>query len=355
MNEVDTPLRVAVDNHVGYLTLNRPAKLNTLDIDVVRLLHRQLLAWEHDPSVVVVVLSAVGDRAFCAGGDIRALYDSYLRADGLHQQFFDEEYALDHAIHRYTKPILALLDGLVLGGGMGLAQGAALRVVTERSRLGMPEVAIGYFPDVGASYFLSRLAGELGIYLAVTGQQVNPADALYSGLADACIASQQLDELHRSLAVHAWTADPVQDLQRLVAALAVRLPPGPLERYRSVIDDCFALPDVLAMRAALLAVIQAEQAEWAQATAALIDTRSPLAMSVALELMRRGRTCNLAQCFAMELCLQRQWFADGDIIEGIRALLIDKDHNPQWRPASLQAIDSQRVLAFFADVGQPAQ
>jgi len=351
MSEVDTPLRVAVDNRVGYLTLDRPAKLNTLNLDLVRQLHSQLQAWEQDPDVVVIVLSGAGDRAFCAGGDIRALYDSYLRADGVHQQFFDEEYALDQYIHRYAKPILALMDGLVLGGGMGLAQGAAVRVVTERSRLGMPEVAIGYFPDVGASYFLSRLAGELGIYLAVTGQQVNPADALYTGLADVCIASEQLDELHRSLAVQAWSAEPVDDLRRLLDALAVQPPPGPLQRYRSVIDDCFALPDVLAMRAALLAVAQAEQAQWAEATAALIDTRSPLAMSVALELMRRGRSRDLAHCFAMELDLQRQWFADGDIMEGIRALLVDKDHTPQWRPASLQAVSSKQVSAFFANFG----
>ena len=354
MTEAEAILLVAVDNGVGYLTLNRPAKLNTLNLSLLRLLHHQLQSWEMDQNVVAVVLGGAGDKAFCAGGDIRALYKSYLQRDGEYQQFFDEEYALDQYIHGYHKPILALMDGLVLGGGMGLAQGASLRVITERSRLGMPEVAIGYFPDVGASFFLSRLPGQLGTYLAVTGQQVSAADALYSGLADVCVASDRLGELRQTLGRHIWSTDPARDLHAMVADLSVRLAPGALETLRPAIDDYFALPDMLTIRDALLTVAPPQFTGWASDTAALIDSRSPLSMSVTLELMRRGSTRNLEQCFALELCLQRQWFAKGDIIEGIRALLVDKDHNPQWRPASLQSVSSYQVQAFFATVaGQP--
>jgi len=188
-----------VRNHIGHLTLNRPAGLNAITLDMVRSLSRHLQAWANDPEVYAVVLRGAGEKAFCAGGDIRSLYDSFKNGDTLHQDFFVEEYALDLAIHRYRKPVLALMDGFVLGGGMGLVQGADLRVVTERSRLAMPEVAIGYFPDVGGSYFLPRIPGELGVYLGVTGVQIRAADALYCGLADWYLDSARLADLDQRL------------------------------------------------------------------------------------------------------------------------------------------------------------
>lgn len=352
MTATGTTVLATVRNKVGYLTLNRLTKLNTLDLSMIRQLHGHLRAWEDDPQVLAVVLSAVGDKAFCAGGDIRALYDSYLSGDGQHQQFFEEEYALDLHIHRYRKPTLALIDGLALGGGMGLIQGAMLRVITERSRLGMPEVAIGYFPDVGASYFLSRLPGELGVFLAVTGQLVNCADALYAGLADVCIPCAQLDEIRSQLDSHVWGPDPDRDLRQLIAPFGISPSPGPLETYRSAIDDYFALPDMIMIHDALLTVTPSAHEGWARDISTLLDSRSPLAMSVTLELMRRGRTRSLEQCFAMERSLGRQWFANGDIMEGIRALIVDKDNRPKWQSASLQATTATQVQAFFAGVGQ---
>lgn len=188
-----------VRNHIGHLTLNRPAGLNAITLDMVRSLSAHLRAWAEDAQVHAVVLRGAGEKAFCAGGDIRSLYDSFKGGDTLHEDFFVEEYALDLAIHHYRKPVLALMDGFVLGGGMGLVQGADLRVVTERSRLAMPEVAIGYFPDVGGSYFLPRIPGELGIYLGVTGVQIRAADALYCGLADWYLDSARLAELDQKL------------------------------------------------------------------------------------------------------------------------------------------------------------
>ena len=337
-----------VRNHIGHLTLNRPAGLNAITLGMVRSLTQQLQAWADDPEVHAVVLRGAGEKAFCAGGDIRSLYDSFKHGDSLHQDFFVEEYALDLAIHHYRKPVLALMDGFVLGGGMGLAQGADLRVVTERSRLAMPEVAIGYFPDVGGSYFLPRIPGELGIYLGVTGVQIRAADALYCGLADWYLDSHKLQALDHALDHLHWHESPLKDLQGALAKLAVQqLPDAPLAALRPAIDHFFALPDVPSIVEQLQQVTVADSHEWALNTAHLMQTRSPLAMAVTLEMLRRGRQLSLEDCFALELHLDRQWFERGDLIEGVRALLIDKDKNPRWNPPTLQALDAGHVASFF--------
>jgi enoyl-CoA hydratase/carnithine racemase len=342
-----------VRNHIGHLTLNRPAGLNAITLDMVRQLTAQLQAWADDPQVYAVVLRGAGEKAFCAGGDIRSLYDSFKQGDTLHEDFFVEEYALDLAIHHYHKPVLALMDGFVLGGGMGLVQGADLRVVTERSRMAMPEVAIGYFPDVGGSYFLSRIPGELGTYLGVTGVQIRAADALYCGLADWYIDSARLTDLDKKLDQLQWRDSPLKDMQGVLAKLAVQqLPDAPLAALRPVIDHFFALPDVPSIVEQLQQVTVADTHEWALAIAHLMQTRSPLAMAVTLQMLRHGRYLPLEQCFALELHLDRQWFERGDLIEGVRALIIDKDKTPRWNPPTLHALDASHVESFFHDFVQ---
>ncbi|MCF4996829.1 enoyl-CoA hydratase/isomerase family protein [Pseudomonas syringae] len=348
MDAMQHEVLAEVRNHIGHLTLNRPAGLNALTLDMVRDLQRHLNAWATDARVHAVVLRGAGEKAFCAGGDIRSLYDSFKSRDTLHEDFFVEEYALDLTIHHYRKPVLALMDGFVLGGGMGLVQGADLRVVTEKSRLAMPEVAIGYFPDVGGSYFLPRIPGELGIYLGVSGAQIRAADALYCGLADWYLDSSKLDKLDEQLDRLEWHDSPLKDLQGLLAKLAVQtLPDAPLEALRPAIDHFFALPDVPSMVEQLRAVTVADSHEWATATADLLETRSPLAMGVTLEMLRRGRELSLEQCFALELHLDRQWFENGDLIEGVRALLIDKDKTPRWNPPTLAGLHPEHVGSFF--------
>ena len=343
----------SVRNHIGHLTLNRPAGLNAITLDMVRQLTAHLQAWADDAEVYAVVLRGAGEKAFCAGGDIRSLYDSFKQGDTLHQDFFVEEYALDLAIHHYRKPVLALMDGFVLGGGMGLVQGADLRVVTERSRLAMPEVAIGYFPDVGGSYFLSRIPGELGTYLGVTGVQIRAADALYCGLADWYIDSAKWVELDQKLDGLQWHDSPLKDLQGALAKLAVQqLPDAPLAALRPAIDHFFGLPDVPSIVEQLQQVTVADSHDWALTTANLMQTRSPLAMAVTLEMLRRGRHLPLEQCFALELHLDRQWFERGDLIEGVRALIIDKDKTPKWNPPTLHALDASHVESFFRDFAQ---
>lgn len=348
MSEQQAPVLASVRNRIGHLTLNRPSALNTLDLPMVTLLCRYLWVWEQDPEIVAVTIRGAGEKAFCAGGDIRMLYDSHKGGEDLHELFLEQEYALDEYLHGYSKPVLALLDGFVLGGGMGLAQAASLRVITERTRMGMPEVGIGFFPDVGSSYFLPRLPGELGIYLGVTGCQVRAADALYANLADYCLSSERLAELDAALDYLTWTHAPEEDLRYVLDGLATeRIPGSELKAYRQVIDEYFALPDVPAIRNALLLERRPELRDWAEQTVQLLDSRSPLAMATTLELLRRGRYLSLADCFALELHLDYQWFDKGDLMEGIRALIIDKDKKPRWNPPTLAELAPPRVQAFF--------
>lgn len=345
----DAPILVELRNRVGYLTLNRPAGLNALTLPMVRILHRQLQAWADNPQVVAVVLRGAGEKAFCAGGDIRSLYDSYRNGERLHRDFFVEEYALDQYIHAYAKPLLALMHGFVLGGGMGLVQGAALRVIGERTRMGMPETAIGYFPDVGASHFLSRLRGNLGIYLGVTGNQVDCADALYAGLADYCLPEARFAELERRLDEQDWSMPASLVLTALLAELGSQeLPEPSFSTLLPAIEQHFAHDSIAAIRASLASESRDAYRDWAAHTLQVIDSRSPLAVSVTLEMLRRGRALSLAECFRLELQLGRQWFDRGDIIEGIRALIVDKDKNPHWNPPTLAEVTPQRIAAFFA-------
>lgn len=351
MTDIQPLILADVRNRVGHLTLNRPAAYNAINLAAVRQIQRQLEQWASDENVLAVVLRASGDKAFCAGGDIRELYNNHLQSSPDNAAFFSEEYALDQYIHAYPKPLLALAEGLVLGGGMGLFQGAAFRVITEQARLGMPEVSIGYFPDVGGSYFLSRVAGELGTYLGVTGNMVNAADALYTGLADWLVAGEQVAELDRCLDQMDWQRSAQQSIRSLLETLSSPAPNnGELQPLRAVIDRHFAfdrVPDIVRS-------LESEQdpafTAWAQTTLDTLQSRSPMAMVTTLTLLRHGRNLSLKQCFAMELELVAQWFVKGDFIEGVRALIVDKDKNPQWKYSSLDAVPQQEIDGLFAGI-----
>lgn len=317
MSDVEAPVQVAVRNRIGHLTLNRPGVLNALNLPMVCLLLQQLHAWEEDSHILAVVLRAAGGKAFCAGRDIRMLYDSYQVGGNQHKIFFEVEYALDEYIHTYSKPVLALMDDFVLSSGMGLVQGASIRLITGQVKMGVSEVEGGFFPAVGSSYFLPRLPGELGIYLGVTGLRVRAADALYARLADWCLPGEQIAELDRRLDQMSWTTHPHEALRTLLGSLGSnKLLGSELKALRVVIDEYFSLPDMPSIRLALLEESRPEFQDWAEETVKVLDSRSPIAMTVTLELLRRGRNLSLADCFAQELNLDHQLFDKGDFMEG---------------------------------------
>ncbi len=337
-------------NHIGFVTLNRPAVLNALSSSMLVQMHAQLRQWALDASIYAVVVRGAGDRAFCAGGDVRAVHASFTPSSNAHRDFFASEYRLDYFIHRYPKPYIALMDGIVMGGGMGIAQGASLRVVTDRTRMAMPEVGIGFFPDVGASYFLSRLPGALGIYLGLSGAQIRAADALYAGLADVYVPHEALDSLDTALSTLRWGGDHTADMHGAVRALATaKLPEPALASLRSAIDAHFSGSDIQAILQSLQSESSAAYHDWARHTLKMMAARSPLMMSVTARQLKRGRTMTLPDCFRMELGMVLHCFEQGDFREGVRALLVDKDNAPHWNPPRIENVTEEMIEAFFLD------
>ena len=336
--------------HVALITLNRPSALNALSLGMILELRDLLGRCSADPQIHAVLLRGAGDKAFCAGGDIRALYQSYRSSGSLHREFFAAEYPLDYLLYEYPKPYLAVMDGITLGGGMGLAQGSRLRIVGERTRMAMPEVAIGFFPDVGGSYFLSRLPGKLGMYLALTGVQIRAADALYCRLADFYLPPAALASLSDDLAALTWSGDHTADVRRCITALqADAVTPPTLPALRPAIDAHFSRPTVRAIIESLESETRIEYAGWADQTAKLMRSRSPTMLSVTLRQLERGAELSLADCFRMELGMAAQSFAQGDFLEGVRAVLVDKDNAPRWQPAAIEAVTPDSIDAFFRD------
>lgn len=336
-------------NHVALVTLNRPAALNALSLNMILRLRELLGRHALDPEIYAVLINGAGGRAFCAGGDIRALYQSFKASGSLQQEFFAAEYPLDYLLYFYPKPHAVLMDGITLGGGMGIAQSSPLRIVGERTLLGMPEVAIGFFPDVGASYFLSRLPGFLGIYLGLTGVQIRAADALYCGLSDAFLPPAASAALIEDLADLRWSDDHALDLRRFVHARAARPSPPPLAELREAIDAHFAHSAVAAIMDSLSGERRPEFAGWARMTAELMRSRSPTMLSVTLRQLQQGAGLSLAACFRMELGMALHAFEQGDFIEGVRAALIEKDHSPRWHPGRAEDVTEAMVEAFFRE------
>jgi len=349
-----------VRNYIGIITLNRPAALNALSLGMIGALQAVFDRFARDPCVYAVLLRGAGEKAFCAGGDIRALYDSFKGAGNLHHEFFAAEYRLDYALHQYPKPYLALLDGITMGGGMGLAQSSNMRIVGDRTRIAMPEVGIGLFPDVGGSYFLSRLPGSLGLYLALTGTPIRAADALYAGLADVYLTPDAIKELAATLDALVWSADPHADLRRTLQAQAARscsetstITPATvatslsLESLRPAIDTHFSKATISEILYSLGNETHAEFAGWAQQTIKIMGSRSPTMMKVTLKQLQQGKHQSLADCFRMELAMTRQCFLQGDFIEGVRALIVDKDNTPRWSPARIEDVTDTSVATFF--------
>lgn len=349
LNEVLTEVR----GHVGFITLNRPAALNALNLSMIRTLTCCLLRWRDDSSIKAVAIRGCNKAgpfgAFCAGGDIRFFHQALLSGDPTPEDFFTEEYTLDHLIHSYPKPYVAFMDGVVMGGGMGISQGASHRLVTARTKIAMPETLIGLFPDVGGGYFLSRCPGYAGEWLALTGTTLGAGDAITLGLADHCFDDHQL--------AAAWGAlgllDPLDEAQMATWIATYSVATGADSVLsREQIDHYFSLDSV----AAIVAALEADPAHWAQRTAAQLRQRSALMLHVAFEQIRRARQLTIAQDLQMERNMVRHCFfpqhlgrsgQQTEMAEGIRALAVDKDNHPHWHPACIEDITPDMVQPFF--------
>ncbi len=328
-----------VDGGVGFVTLNRPKAINSLNQSMVDGLRAVLTAWEQDDAINAVVLSGAGERGLCAGGDVVAIYHS-ARADGAEaRRFWHDEYLMNGQIGRFPKKYVALMDGIVMGGGVGVGAHANTRVVTETSKVAMPEVGIGFIPDVGGAYLLSRAPGSLGLHAALTGAPFSGADAIALGFADHYVPHAKLDALRQAIA-----ADGVESA---VAAHAVEPPASQLAAQRDWIDHCYA-GDTLAD---IVAALRGHDAGPANDAANLIATRSPIALSVTLEAVRRAAKLDtLEDVLAQDYRVSSASLRSHDLVEGIRAQLVDKDRNPKWSPASLSQVSAADVEAYFAPV-----
>jgi len=330
----------------GLVTLNRPHALNAVSLAMVRELTRQLAEWETDPAVTRVIVASRDPRAFSAGGDVRALYD--LGRAGRFDEalgYFREEYALNTHIKSYRKPYVALIDGIVMGGGVGISVHGSHRVAGDKFAFAMPEVGIGFFPDVGATWFLPRLPGRLGTYCALTGERLDGADAVVAGIATHRVPSARFPNLIESLC----DADPVEES---LAACAQSPARGAAAARRNAITAWFEADQVEEILGALDAegAMQGPNAAFAAETAALMRTKSPTSLKLALAQMRRGATLDFAECMRTEFRIVSRVVRGHDFYEGVRAVIIDKDQAPQWQPATLAAVDPAEVERHFAPV-----
>ncbi len=330
------------DGALGRIRLNRPKAINALNTDMVRSISAALAAFAVDSEIAAVLVTGEGERGLCAGGDIRALYDHRATGPAFGLEFFREEYRMNAQIAAFPKPYIAIMDGITMGGGVGLSAHGSVRIVTERTRLAMPETGIGFFPDIGASWLLSRAPGELGTYLAITGQTINGADSILAGLADHFVASEKLPSLLAALAQLPHTAGAKEILA------AVRNASGqaeaPLSAHLEEINQLFRFHDVKEIVAAL----ERANTDFTRRTLQIIAQKSPTGMQVALRLLRLAR---LSQ--TLEDCLQREYSACAQLLtgtefyEGVRAAIVDKDRHPKWHPASLAEVTQERIAPYF--------
>ncbi|MEU4427693.1 enoyl-CoA hydratase/isomerase family protein [Actinoplanes sp. NPDC024001] len=332
----------SVNGHLGHLTLNRPAAINALTAEMVAIIRRALAEWAVSDRVRTVLITGAGERGLCAGGDIRVFHADAVSGGTGSLDFWADEYRLNATIAAYPKPVVAFMDGIVMGGGIGVSAHASIRVVTERSRLAMPEVGIGFHPDVGGSWLLAHAPGRLGTHLALTGTSIGAGDAILAGLADHHIPADRLPELARALAEH--------DAAEVVASLATAPPEAELTAARTWIDSCYAGDTV----ADIVQRLAAHPDTAAQATAKEITTKSPTSLAVTLRSVRTAAALpGLPEALDQEYRLSAAMLRLPDLAEGIRAQIIDKDRRPRWQPATIDAVPPEVVDACFAPIDNP--
>jgi enoyl-CoA hydratase len=331
----------------GIIRLNRPKAINAVTLEMLRDIDKALDVFEADPGVAVILLEGAGERGLCAGGDIRALWESSKVKGDLGKILWREEYILNARIAKFPKPYVAFMDGIVMGGGVGLSAHASHRVVTERTRLAMPEVSLGFFPDVGGTWLLSRSPGEVGTYFGLTGTIMNGPDAIFAGFADAVVPSAKLPTLREALTKIQAGASPA-DVSALIKSFATGETAGPVAAMQGDIDRWFAHDRMEKVFEAL----QRDGSEPAQAALKMLYGKSPRGMVITLALLRRARTSSsLEECLVREYRAALEVFASDDFREGVRAVVIDKDRNPRWSPPRVEGVTPDMQARYFAEIG----
>lgn len=324
------------EGQLGFITLNRPSALNALTFSMILAMQKQLSLWKIDESIQAVVLQAAPGKAFCAGGDVRSLYAS----DYIEQmQFFWHEYRLNHFIHHFGKPYISLIDGMVMGGGVGISLHGSHPVGSEQFVFAMPETSIGFFPDIGASYLLARCPDSLGIYLGLTGNRLGPHAALQAKLIKSVIASEDILSLLNTLKRTDLSSNAYSAVDGCLREYMLETEPTPI---KPEISQCFAQPTVEMIKASL----QNQQEDWAS-----LSQKSPLSLKITLAQLQKVKGLSLAECLQMDYGLVSHFMQDKDFYEGVRALLVDKDRNPRWNPESLEMISKERVENYFVRTG----
>lgn len=341
-----------LQNGIGWIKLNRPRALNSLNVDMVDTMNEQLKKWKLDDTVSLVCIYGEGEKGLCAGGDMRTLYD--LKDKGIEayaNQFFSIEYELDYEIHHYPKPVVVFMDGIVMGGGVGLSIGASHRIVTESSKWAMPEMNIGFFPDVGASYFLNQMPGFVGKYLALTANILQASDVLYIEAADYFIESKDWPKLKEEMMGKRWMTDSVEmELEQLLESFQrpVTLSSS-MSSVQDKIDHHFRFETVEEIISSLQE--SANQGdEWAGSTMRTLLSKSPTSLKVTLRQIQKGKGQSLRSCFDMERNLALNFMKCHDFYEGVRSVLVDKDRNPKWSPSKLDEVTERQVALFFKTV-----
>uniref|UniRef100_A0A669EGG1 3-hydroxyisobutyryl-CoA hydrolase n=1 Tax=Oreochromis niloticus TaxID=8128 RepID=A0A669EGG1_ORENI len=335
----------------GVITMNRPKVLNALNLTMIRQIYPQLKKWESDNETDIVIIKGAGDKAFCAGGDIRAVTEAGKVGDSLAQDFFREEYILNNAIGSYRKPYIALIDGITMGGGVGLSVHGRFRVATEKTLFAMPETAIGLFPDVGGGYFLPRLQGKLGLFLALTGFRLKGRDVQRAGVATHFVESKKIPDLQKELvdlkSPSAEDVSRVLDSYQSQSSLDAEKP-FILKKHLSDIDRLFSASSV----EGIVKNLKTDGSEFAKKQTETLSKMSPTSLKITLKQLQAGASLSLQDVLVMEYRLSQACMRGYDFYEGVRAVLVDKDQNPKWNPSTLEEVSDQMVEQCFSSLGE---
>ena len=343
---IDTaPVIVTIEGRIGRLTLNRPKALNALDLPMIRIMTKALLGWRADAAIAGVVVDAVGEKAFCAGGDILALTGVRKDGDATPAEFYAEEYRLNTLIKEYPKPYVAMIDGIVMGGGVGISVHGTRRICGDKTLFAMPETGIGFYPDVGGTYFLPRLEGKVGTWLALTGARLKAADAFALGIATDYAPSDQHGQILARLIEDTAVSE---DIGPIIDSLTGLPGAGGVQDHKAQIDAAFAADSV----EDILARLEADGSDWALKQIKNLNSKSPTALKVTLRQMGEGQSLDFRAAMRMELGLSVKFVAGHDFTEGVRALLVDRDNTPNWQPDSLSAVSEDMVAGYFVPLAE---